>query len=503
MSNNSEFDFDFGDENDGFEGNDFDDSMFDDTFGGGPVDEDLPDIEEEERGGNRTFVIIGVLFMIVFVILSAVIAVILLGGGEECDENCQLATEITGQNQTIEAQVAATETEQSIGATETAITGATQAFVATETAVAAATATREFQDAEATRQVEEQNRDATATRVAEEDAATQTATALTPPPTETPTATPTDAVEEDEEAGQGGGAAEAGDVQGQLTDSGGQPIAGVTLCIFQDNGDGEFVPADDAPGDCRPDRFLAVGADDEDDEDATEEAEEEEGPSLNPIFATATAAAAAEAGGDDDAATEEADTDVVATEEPATEEAEDGGFQLPPTPTPEGSNKRLAPDTGARVAQQEDDEDAFVGQVVTDEDGNFVISGLPAGEYFVRIADQTLPIEVTTEEQVLTLPSDDPDAPFTVVVQAAIGTGGAGTPTPTLSPFDATGTANAGGDAGVPPSPTPEGELPTTGLFDGEGDDVTATDLLILALLGGLFIAVVMVARRMRSGSTA
>ncbi|MFP4321215.1 MAG: hypothetical protein ACLFTK_02055, partial [Anaerolineales bacterium] len=171
---------------------------------------------------------------------------------------------------------------------------------------------------------------------------------------------------------------------------------------------------------------------------------------------------------------------------------------------PEGNSKRIAPlpPAAGQPQQQDDDADAFVGQVITDDDGNFTITGLPQGTYFIRIADQTLPIEVTTEEQVLTLPSDDPDAPITVTIDAAVDIGGVGTPTPTLSPFDATGTAEAGGDAGIP-SPTPEGALPETGLFDGEGDDVTATDLFILAMLGGVLVSVVVAARRMRGGTTA
>ncbi|MFP4323820.1 MAG: hypothetical protein ACLFTK_15305, partial [Anaerolineales bacterium] len=262
MSNNDDlFNFETTDD-DSFDMGGFDDdNLFDDNLDTSGFDEELPQIEEEEGRRNRTFVILGVLFMIVFVVLSAIIAVILLGSGEECGENCQLATQITSDNLTTEALQIASVTQQSIIETETAIAVETQSFIATETVIAASTATREFQDAEATRQVESQNQDATATRVAEIDAATQTATALTPPPTDTPMAAPTEA-EDEEELGTGGGAAEQ-DVQGQLTDRAGRPIAGVTLCIFADNGDGVFEPTSDAPGDCDPARFLAVADDDD------------------------------------------------------------------------------------------------------------------------------------------------------------------------------------------------------------------------------------------------
>jgi hypothetical protein len=139
-------------------------------------------------------------------------------------------------------------------------------------------------------------------------------------------------------------------------------------------------------------------------------------------------------------------------------------------------------------------------EIITDGQGRFVISELPAGDYWIKIADQTIGIQVTTEEQLLRIPRQDGGV-IEIVVPAAVGGVGMLTPTPTIeiNPIFQTSTALAVG-SGVPSStPTLDPTMPETGLFTGEGDDITATDLLILAVIGMVLVGIVLAARRLRS----
>ena len=123
----------------------FDDFFADDDFDLDepefPTDDfdDLPDIDLDEGGASRPFILIASLLAVVFVILVAVVAAIVLGSGGGCDERCIQATEISGTNFAIQTGEAETATAQSIAATSTAT--AEIALQATQTFDAALQAT--------------------------------------------------------------------------------------------------------------------------------------------------------------------------------------------------------------------------------------------------------------------------------------------------------------------------------------------------------------------------
>lgn len=465
------------------------------SFGQDDFDEDLVG-DEQEGGVSRSFVVIAALLAVVFVVLVAVGAAIFLArSGEECDEICIQATQISGTNFAIETSVSASQT--AITTQSTATREAEIALQATQTQSAAeqATATRNAENTLVAATATQQSIDATATQAAEFVRQTQVVLSSTPP-----TAVPSD-------------------IQGELQVVGGSG-AGVTICIFRDDGDGAFDPADNTSVDCSPTALgaaapsPAVGGGGAGVEPSatpaqpqptvTAEATEEAPPSvgatptrpLNPIFQTATAAAAGSSGGQPAAPSQ--------TEESAPAE--------PPTPTPESLESGFDPNlyaepVGRSIADpdpsglpQQEGGDTFEGEVITDANGRFIIRNLPPGTYWIKVADQTLEIEVTTNPQVLVIPREDA-APIVIEIE---GVGPVITPTE-ISPIFQTATAVAA--AGLPRTPTPEGlgptstALPVTGLFSGEGDDVTGTDLLILAAIGMVLVGVVFAARKMRSAS--
>jgi hypothetical protein len=488
-------------------------------------DDELPGMGDDGGGVSRTFVILAAVLAVVFVILVAVGAALLLGG-DSCDERCLQATIISETNAKIEADIRSSETAISIANTVQAETQVAVNATETQVGILQATATQGAVNTAVAATETQVSVDGTATQVGIERAATQTAIAEftdTPTPTDEPTSDVAVQATDDETIteGVGGGdlttptedtVAVAGEFDGQVsnlpTSLQGRTL---TVCIFRDDGDGQFNPSSTGVTDanCTPAAAAPAAT-------ATQAAPVSASPvatsdggavpaqasatpatggqptqrPLNPIFATATAAAAA---------------------------ANGGGGNIPPSPTAEGSSFNSAlyvpigrsnddPSTGVRPYQ--DGGDSFVGSITTDAQGRFVLPDLPAGEYWIAIGDVNLQLNVqdTVQEQVFTFPQADGAAPIIVVIPADAISDVGGPTTPTLGAIFQTATAVArdpnlptptpdtGGGAAVAPT-----ELADTGLFDGEGGDVTTTDLLILALIGGVLIAVVFAARRMRS----
>lgn len=112
MSNNrSDFDFDddiFGDENGGFEFPE--DEQLPDVFGTGM--EEMPSLEEEpDRGGpNRVFIILAVLMILLFIGGLALVFVLITRETGPTDVE-RTSTQIALLNATVEAQLAATQTQ--------------------------------------------------------------------------------------------------------------------------------------------------------------------------------------------------------------------------------------------------------------------------------------------------------------------------------------------------------------------------------------------------------
>jgi hypothetical protein len=489
---------------------------------------DLPPVQDGQVGSSSMFMILVAGLAVVFVILVAVFAAIVIRRDESCNENCRLATEISATNAQVIADTNASQTAIAIANTAAAETQVAVQATSTQVAAEQATATQQQVNTAVAATETQVSVDATATQVNFERGATQTAIAnFTDTPTPTVESTEDTSITE----GVGGGtgdttpstqvqpASPTTDTSTTLAGFSGQVnlpanLQGqsLTVCIFLDDGDGVFDPSSDVsdPNCAPPAETTAV---------ETEEVTEGGGvavtpapaasdtpavaavtpttaaPPLNPIFATATAAAQ------------------------ATANAAGGGVSGPPSPTPEGSSfnpalylpigrSKLEPVQGM-VAQQQDG-DSLIDSVTIDAQGRFILPDLPPGNYWIAVGDVRLQINVTDTvgEQVFTFPRED-DVPIVIVV-SGVGVGGP-TPSveagPTLSDIFKTATAVAGG--GIP-SPTPPSvvgvggatvtpSMPTTGLFTGEGDDVTTADLLILATIGAVLIGVVFAARRMRS----
>lgn len=509
--------------------NNFDDFFQDDDFdldqpdfaSDGFDDELPPDFGNESSGGggaSRTFVIIAALLAVVFVILVAVIVALFLGrSGDSCGERCQTATSIAGTNQAIETGIAASET--ALSTQSTATQEALVALQGTETAVAIVQATA-TQDAleQAIRQTETQvSVNATATQ--DQEFINRTATAVAQF-TDTPAPVVLDPIE------------------GTLRDANGQPLRGITICVFQDNGDGEFNPAESDSIDCSPIALAGVGGGAADateaaTEEVTEEATEEAAPtqaSLSPLFQTATAAAGgqpaaveteeAAPASDEGAAPAATPTGrplnpifATATANAAaqqgagsTTDSSTDNSGLPPVPTPEESS--FDPSLYVPVARQAPPGDDYIGEDITDANGRYSINVPAAGNYWIKVADQTLQVNITTDGQLIAIPREDGGAPIEIVVNIEGGAQPSATPG-AISPIEQTATAIAEGRGGGIDTPTPDsGEdtltgtdtiLADTGLFDGKGGDVTAFDLLILALIGAVLVGIVFAARRMRS----
>lgn len=112
MSDKNDFDFDddfFKDDNDEF------DFGPDEEFPSGldnNIDEDMPVIEEEpeERGTNRTFVVLALLLILLFIVGLG--AVVLLATRDTGPTDAEMtATQVVMLNQTVEAQLALTQTQ--------------------------------------------------------------------------------------------------------------------------------------------------------------------------------------------------------------------------------------------------------------------------------------------------------------------------------------------------------------------------------------------------------
>jgi len=543
------------DQSDGFD--DFFDTSDDDLFGDNQLpaddfDEELL-LDEEEGGGNRTFIILAAVLAVIFVVLVAVVAALILSGGESCGEDCELATAITIQNETTIAQENAAATEASIFQTSEFETLEADNATSTAEFIAQETATRAAQDTAVAATETQESIDATATQV--EIFANSTATALasiTPSPTATdpPTATPEE-VEPTQDPGVGGALPGEGVLaEVDITDADGNPLANVVVCIFLDDGDGQFDPSPDTEGNCAVANLFGGDSsggttDDDADTDDTDtdngnvdgggdseppdaptpegdapvetEAPATEEPTepaqqLNPIFQTATANAAGAS--NTDTTDDGGDTDAGGT---------DGGFNAPAPPTPEsidGSSYvpnevaqrrgRTEPHTNG-APFQDDGGDQLEIELTTDDQGRLVLPQLPEGSYFIKVADQTVEFDVTTEPQIVQVQLDDGGTLELVVP------GTDEEPTPNVPPLFQTATSAAqqtaqagdGSGGGVPTitqesigdddtMATPD-QLAETGLFDGQGGEVTTTDLIILALIGAVLIGVVFGARRMRA----
>jgi hypothetical protein len=459
---------------------------------------------------------------VVFVILVAVGAAMIIGRGGGCDERCQQATDISATNAKIEADIRASETAIMIANTVAAETQVAVQATSTQVAAEQATATQQQVNTAVAATETQVSVDATATQVNIERGATQTAVANftdTPVPTDIPVESTEDTSITEGVGGGDGGATEVptqppspttatslAGFSGQVTLPANLQGQTLTVCIFLDDGDGVFDPVPDVSDpNCAP----AAASTAVETEEVTEGGGVAVSPvpaasntpagggaapttaaPLNPIFATATAAAQATANA-----------------------AGSGGASNPPTPTPEGSSfnpalympigrSKIDPIQGG-VAQQEGG-DTLINSVTIDEQGRFILPDLPPGNYWIAVGNVQLQINVqdTVGEQVFTFPREDGE-PIVIVVGGQVPPV---TPSPAISDIFLTATAVAGG--GIP-SPTPPFEgvggatvtpsMPETGLFTGEGDDVTTTDLLILATIGAVLVGVVFAARRMRS----
>lgn len=527
MSNNDSFDDFFNDDLN------LDDPQFpDDDFS---LDDDnllADDTTEEEGGGiSRTVTLILGLLAIIFVILVAVVVAILVSGGEECDANCLLATEIVATNNQISTEIRSSETAVSIQSTETRVAVETLDSQSTATAIFVTTATQSAVEAAIAATDTQVAQDATATQVAvnEQVAQTQTAVAV-----EAFTDTPTPEQ----------------DVIAQILDENNQPAReGLVICIFRDNGDEEFNPSSDVDNpNCSP--TLGQGGTGSDTiTTPTTSAPAATASGLNPIFQTATANAG---GGTGSNTTTGSDTtsgantttgndtgsDTTASQASATPASGGGApnslnpiFQTAtaaaagnsagglPTPTPEGGASRqgrplarVVPNDDTKgVPQQDGGDDEFVGNVVVDANGNITLPSLPPGQYWFSVGSQEFNINVTdtVSTQTFTFPVDgQPGQTITITVPGAnaapppTAEGGSGGPA-TLEPIFQTATALASGGTPVAASPSPEldgtpTELTDTGFFDGTSE-VGAVDLMVLAIIGAVLIAVVVTARRMRT----
>lgn len=525
MSNN-DFENFFGDEED-------------DLFGGSDLDnlEDLQpsfpedDVDEfgevEEEGGiSTTFKVAAALLGAVFLGLMGVIAFLILGGDDSISSSALTATAITLKNQEVETSVAASET--AISVTETAVALLETSVAQTKTAEAIITATAEEGVRRTQVSFEETKAalDATATQIVL--GATQTASVATPTP---------------------------GTITIVIRDplANNAPAANVPVCVFIDDGDGVFNPAPGSLSAClpvagavsptspaaaaSPSPTLATSGGELNPifQTSTAQAGGAGGvtstsptPGLNPIFQTSTAQAGGQiappAGGVTQTPAQiPATATSQAPAQPPTPTLEAGGagfgesFSAAPYLLPVGRSIS-GPDSSGEVAQQEGgDEQYNPGQVFyTNDQGQLVITGLPPGRYWIKIADQIVNFEVTTEAQLLPVDVGTGE-PIELLIEGAAqvpgpGDTGGGSPTsiipsPTteiVNPIVATQTAAALQTAaaqGTVPPPSPQGTLTGTGLFSGDSNEVTSTDLLILALAGMVLVGVVMAARRLRSTS--
>lgn len=493
----------FGDSSNLNDFDEFDEASFpEDDF------DDLPDVEEE-GGISRTFLIAGGVLGAAFLGLMGVIGILLLSGEDGLSQSAIDATNISGTNFAIQTQVAVSQT--AISEQETAVVLTEQAGFSTQTAVAAQQSTATQVAVETSLAATQQQVDIQATATQAAVFAEQTVAAASPTP---------------------------GQLSGVIVDpsAGNAPVANALVCIFLDDGDGVFNPAEDTsplcvaqgqggasvpaattPAPASP--TVAAPSAGSPTVAATTPADST--PSqLNPIFQTSTAAAAATAAAGQGGAATQPPAQIPSTATPAS-----GGVPASPTPEGSGFNENFSagvysvgrsidgPGNSGILAQEGGDGDEVVGQITTDAEGRFVITGLPPGQYWIKIADRTLTFNVTTEPQLITFDTGS-GAPVEILIPGAVatptpefGTGGATAtvggviPTDTpINPIDATNTAAVAQTLGVTIQPSAT-ELATTGLFSGDSSEVTGSDLLILGLAGMVLVGVVMAARRMRSAA--
>lgn len=441
-------------------------------------DFDLPP-DEQEGGISRTFLFAGG-FIILAVLLGIVGVVILLLGDDGSDETALLATQRAGTNQAIETAIAATGTRiAEIDATLT-VTTARLFQDSTSTAIAAFDGTNTAVAAQL-----EGSRTAIAFNATQTGAALQTQGANFVLSQTPPTATPQV-------------------LQAQILDQNGNPVTGIVINIYADDGDGEFNPSVQPTATPRPTNTPT----------ATPTVQ------LLPPTATATPSPSATTGSSAPAA-------------PAgTEEAGDGGpvgakledsvnvaifaRRLPNDP-PNG------PAQGGPTATPSGDGQP-IQTIVIGPDGAFEIPplapgnyfldvGLPPGTYTFRIGEEQVVINLVsgTQQQTLNLPNG---VNLTIIVRAVTApTSITLTPTSTatidssIPAFDLTVTAifaNQTASAQPPVSgASPTIILPTqiaqTGLFSDAADEATPAGLTLLAILGVGLIAVVVVVRKLRS----
>ncbi|MBZ0304855.1 MAG: hypothetical protein K8I82_02185 [Anaerolineae bacterium] len=521
-------------------GNDFEnffpDDDDDDLFGGSDLDnlEDLEpsfpedtgdafdDLDEEEGGLSTTFKVAIALMAAVFLGLMGVIAFLVLNSEEGLSPSAQTATAISSTNQAVETSVAASETAISIQETGVALTETSVAGTKVAEEIVRTTQTQSALNTQVAFEETKSALDATATQF--QVAAMLTASAVTPTP---PTFTVV--------------------IRDPLSNN--APAANVPVCIFIDDGDGVFNPAPGTTSSCLPAEASSSSL------SAPSPTSPLSGPTQegeNPIFQASTAQAATATAGTGGGVTGGPTAQATLNPIFQTSTAQAGGSQqiappvgtpasipatatqqapvIPATPTAEGGGAGFNsgfslymqpvgrsfsdPDDGREVAQGEGgDEQVNPGQVFyTNDQGQLVITGLPPGQYWVKIADRIVNFEVTTDAQLLTLDTGTGE-PIELLVEGSSqpvgGSGGQIIPSPTtevINPILATQnaagtqTAIAGGGVVVQDTVTPIAtQLEDTGLFSGDSSEVTSTDLLILALAGMVLVGVVMAARRLRA----
>lgn len=157
--------------------------------------------------------------------------------------------------------------------------------------------------------------------------------------------------------------------------------------------------------------------------------------------------------------------------------------------------------------------DELIQTIVTGELGDFDFGTLEPGIYWLVVEYETLPDEIKAQ-----LPPEEliyimVEVPLSGEVSFTIGV--TPTPTPDFSAADATGTAIialtqtamppiTGTPATATPGTTTPTQLPQTGLFSGSsGDDFDGSSgLTVLAIAAMGLVAVVFIARKLRSSST-
>ncbi len=531
-----------------------DDELFENLDDFGDLDEEpsfglvedefpLDLMEPEPEGLSRTFKIVGALMALAVLAIIIVLIYIALGRQEGLAPNEKTSTAIAQLNQTIEAEYNATLTALALieAVTQTA------AFNAEQTATAEFFARQTEQALAATSAAQT----ATAEFVANQTMVAAQAAALT---------ATQDALNQSLTA-----TAEANRLFGIVIDEQGTIFGNVTLKLYRDDGDGVFTPADrtmvPTPAPAGPTSLvynepvegtLEVGqtvtwrfsgaAGDVVTIDAVAAAQ-----GLD-LFIELAGPDGALLIGDDDSG-EGPDPHIADFALPASGEyavrvssvAGSGSYTL--TVTSETGGAAQAPQSesgivlvqaGAPTPTPEIGVDELIAVITTATDGRFDFGALEPGDYWLELDYESLPPALKA-----LVPAGEPlvikvIVPVVGEVSFIIGAPPPTvTPTPTitptpreLSPFDMTATAFAEQvaaltAAAITPSPTPEpGEitetplvtptdtpaaLPTAGFFSGIGDQAGSlggtSGLTLLAIAAAGLMAVVFIARRLRTAA--